>query len=403
MSGARIRLGDWLVAVGVAAILVVTELARQHPPSPLDPLGYALLVAGGVALTARRWAPVTVLIVTGVCGLAAQAIGFGAPLIAYLFAVFAAVRSGHRLVAIVVSVLMLAAMPFVLVAAPYGWSLPEAFAQGQDALPLAWVIAAGAAGEAVRQAERRADEAERTQEEAARRRADEERLHIARELHDSLTHQISVIKLQAEVAVHLAQKRREQVPEALLAIRDSAREADGELRATLDVLRDERDDHRHALDEIPALVAQVRNAGLDVELVVDGLRDDVPAAVGRTAYRIVQESLTNVARHAAATTATVRLGFAAGTLTIRVDDDGVARSDVPPVPGLGIAGHAGTSARSRRSASRRRRAPRVASPCSPSSRWRKRHDPRTPRRRPATHPERIPRPAQRRGRPRGGG
>ena len=90
----------------------------------------------------------------------------------------------------------------------------------------------GAAGEALRQAERRADEAERTREETARRRADEERLHIARELHDSLTHQISVIKVQAKVAVHLADKRGEQVPDALLVIRDAGREAARELRPT---------------------------------------------------------------------------------------------------------------------------------------------------------------------------
>ena len=72
--------------------------------------------------------------------------------------------------------------------------------------------------------------------------------------------------------------------------------------------------------------------------MVEGQRDDVPAAVGGTAYRIVQESLTNVARHAAATTVTVSLGRTAGMLTIRVDDDGIARSDTPPVPGLGLQG-----------------------------------------------------------------
>ena len=117
--------------------------------------------------------------------------------------------------------------------------MSKAFAQARDVLQLAWLIAAGAAGEALRQAERRADEAERTREETARRRADEERLHIARELHDSLTHQISVIKVQAEAAVHLARKRGEPVPEALVAIREAGREATRELRATLEALRDD--------------------------------------------------------------------------------------------------------------------------------------------------------------------
>ena len=135
--------------------------------------------------------------------------------------------------------------------------------QARDVLPLAWLIAAGAAGEALRQAERRAEEAERSREETARRRADEERLHIARELHDSLTHQISVIKVQAEAAVHLARKRGEPVPEALLAIRDAGREATRELRATLEALRDDDTTPAPGLDHLPDLVQQARTTGLD--------------------------------------------------------------------------------------------------------------------------------------------
>ncbi|MFD0592315.1 histidine kinase [Catellatospora coxensis] len=207
-------------------------------------------------------------------------------------------------------------------------------------------MAAGAAGEALRQAERRADEAERTREETARRRADEERLHLARELHDSLTHQISVIKVQAAVAVHLARKRGEQVPEALLAIEQAGREASRELRATLQALRDDGSTPPRGLDDVPELVARARTSGLDATLTIAGSRRDVPAAVDRTAYRIVQESLTNVARHAAALTASVRIDYRPDALAIRVDDDGGAAPGGAAIPGSGCSGCASGSRRS---------------------------------------------------------
>ncbi|MET0417591.1 MAG: histidine kinase, partial [Actinoplanes sp.] len=193
-------------------------------------------------------------------------------------------------------------------------------------------------GEALRQAERRADEAERTREEIARRRADEERLRIARELHDSLTHQISIIKVQAEVAVHLARRRGEPVPEALLAIREAGREASRELRATLEALRDDGRDPPRGLDHLPELVQRARMAGLDATLTIEGHRPDVPAAVDRTAYRIVQESLTNVARHAAAATASVRVDYRPDALAIRVDDDGAGTPDTAQTSGVGLLG-----------------------------------------------------------------
>lgn len=217
----------------------------------------------------------------------------------------------------------------------------EAFEQARGALELAWLIAAGAAGEALRQAERRADEAERSREEAARRRADEERLHIARELHDSLTHQISVIKVQSEVAVHLAHKRGEPPPESLLAIREAGREAASELRATLEALRDDGTAPPHGLDHIPELVERARTTGLDATLTIEGQQRDVPAAVGRTAYRIVQEALTNTARHAAAATASVRIDYRPDVLAISIDDDGKATPDaIPsrPTAGVGLLG-----------------------------------------------------------------
>lgn len=324
---------DWVIAVGVAATLLVAGLTGQH--TSLAPLGYTLLAAGGLSLAVRRRAPVAVLAVTGACALGYQAVGFDVPAVAYLFAVYAAVRAGHRVVAVTGSVLMLVALPLVVLASLH--DMGAALAQSRGALEVAWLIAAGAAGEALRQAERRADEAERTREETARRRADEERLHIARELHDSLTHQISVIKVQAEAAVHVARKRGEQVPAALLVIRDAGREAARELRATLEALRD--DEHpSHGLDHVPELVERARTTGLDAKLTIEGRRDDVPAAVDRTAYRIVQESLTNIARHAAAATATVRIDYRPDAVVIRVDDDGKATADTALIPGVGLLG-----------------------------------------------------------------
>ncbi|MEU6742663.1 sensor histidine kinase [Streptosporangium sandarakinum] len=336
-SVTRADVMDWAIAVGMAAALLVTGLAGRHPATGPGLLGYALLAAGGLALAARRRAPVPVLAVTGLCVVGYQAAGFDVPAVPYLFAVYAAVRAGHRTVTVAVSVAVLALLPLAALASGLH-DTGEAFAQARGALELAWLIAAGAAGEALRQAERRAEEAERTREETARRRADEERLHIARELHDSLTHQISVIKVQAEAAVHVARRRGEQVPEALLAIREAGREAARELRATLEVLRDDAKSPPHGLDDVPELVERARTTGLDAKLTVEGRRHDVPAAVDRTAYRIVQESLTNIARHAAAATASVRIDYRPGTLAIRVDDDGRATPEDVPAPGVGLLG-----------------------------------------------------------------
>ncbi|GAA3340528.1 histidine kinase [Amorphoplanes nipponensis] len=333
----RARLTDAAIAVCVAATLVVAGLSG-HPAGHPGPLGVALLVAGGLALAARRRAPVAVLAVTGVCAVGYQAAGFDVPAIAFLIAVYSAVRAGHRRTTVIASVLMLLALPLAALALPERLAWAEAFAQARRALELAWLIAAGAAGEALRQAECRADEAERTREETARRRADEERLHIARELHDTLTHQISIIKVQSEAAVHLARKRGEPVPDALVAIRDAGREATRELRATLEALRDDGRTPPHGLDHVPELVARARATGLAATLTIEGDRQDVPAAVGRTAYRIVQESLTNIARHAAAATASVRIHYRPDALAIRVDDDGSATPDAAGSPGVGLLG-----------------------------------------------------------------
>jgi signal transduction histidine kinase len=338
LSGFWARGKDWVIAVCVAAVLLITALAEDHPAPDLDVLGDALVVTSGLVLAARRRAPVPVLAVTGLCAAGSQAVGFEVPAVAYLFAVYAAVRSGHRIITATASVALLAALPLAAIASPHDWSTGEALVQARGVLELAWLIAAAAAGEALRQAERRADEAERTREETARLRATEERLHIARELHDSLTHHISIIKVQAGVAVHLARKRGEEVPEALLTIEEAGREAARELRATLTTLRDDAKSPSHGLDHVQDLMERARGIGLNTTLTIEGQRHEVPAAVDRAAYRIVQESLTNTARHAAATTASIQINYRPDALVVRVDDDGKATAGNAPVPGVGLLG-----------------------------------------------------------------
>ncbi|MBO8198561.1 sensor histidine kinase [Streptomyces smyrnaeus] len=328
---------DWVTASGVAALLLSAGLSGPHPSGGPELLGSVLLAAGGLTLAARRRAPLVVLVVTGLCAVGYLRAGFEALAVSYLVAVYGAVRAGHRVSTLAVSVGLLAALHLVALDLHAG-SLREVVAQARNTLELAWLVAAYAAGEAVRQAEHRADEAERTREETARRRADEERLRIARELHDALTHQVSVIKVQSEVAVHVARRRGERVPEALLAIQGAGREASRELRATLEALRDDDTTPPHGLGHIPDMVKRFQGTGLDATLTIEGHPHDVPAAVSRTAYRIVQESLTNVVRHAAATTASVLIDHRPGTLAIRVDDNGKATLHPAPTPGLGLLG-----------------------------------------------------------------
>jgi signal transduction histidine kinase len=216
-----------------------------------------------------------------------------------------------------------------------------------------WLISAGVMAVTfrmwqlhIREVEQRADEAERTKDEAARRRAMEERLRIARELHDSLTHSISVIQVQAGVAVHLARKRGEDVPPALLAIQEAGADAGRELRATLGVLRSEEDGDGSGLGQLDSLVARARAAGLPVTVTVTGAQRPLPPDTDQAAYRIVQEALTNVSRHAGAASASVYLHYTPDTLSVQVDDDGkgpitsagTSNGTRSSGPGLGLVG-----------------------------------------------------------------
>ena len=191
---------------------------------------------------------------------------------------------------------------------------------------LGWLLVVLAASEVALAARQRRQAAERTRAEEARRRAGEERMRIARELHDVLAHNISLINVQAGVALHLMDEQPGQSRTALVAIKQASNDALGELRSVLDVLRqgDEAPPRAPAsgLAQLDSLVAGAGATGLEVRTRVEGLPRPLPAGTDLTAFRIVQESLTNVTRHAGPASATVLVRYGPDDLTVRVDDDG---------------------------------------------------------------------------------
>ncbi|MDI3406975.1 sensor histidine kinase [Streptomyces cavernicola] len=346
----RTRLIRKAVAAAVAAVVaaIVCVAASFADATALD---YGLIVVGSLALAGQGAAPRAGLAVTTVC-LSAHVLHAHPGAVAavpVVGAVHAASRVGRRGVAALAGGAFLAAF--------LAADLMAGQSAGRTLLLAGWFLCALVTGLAdknwqayLRQTEERAAEAERTREEAARRRAGEERLCIARELHDSLTHSISIVKLQAGVAAHLARKRGEDVPEALLAIQEASGEAMRELRSTLDVLREDQAPGR--LDE---LVRRARAAGLAVDLTIRDHTDlgsgagggggvrvgagvALPPAVDAAVYRIVQEALTNAARHAGPAEVKVELTVAEGELEVCVTDDGGAVPDVPCTPGTGLTG-----------------------------------------------------------------
>jgi signal transduction histidine kinase len=341
--------GLWLdaaLAITIAGAVVADALLASAKSGGLALLDYLLVLGATLVLVVRRRAPRLVLVVTvtGMLGYSLRVAPDAIAAVPVLIALYTVVTAGHRVVAVAVAVPLMAGLVANSLARS-GAATPREAIQ-EAILPVGWFVAALVAGEVSRhrqahllQAERRAVEAERTREEIALRRAEQERLRIARELHDSLTHDISVIKVQAGVAVHLARKRGEPVPDALLAIQAASTDATRELRATLHVLRNgDAEPAASGLDRLPDLVARTCDAGLPVTLTVTGEQGRLPAEIDRAAYRIVQEALTNVTRHAGPTTASVTVHFGAHELTVRVDDDGVATVDEPPVPGVGLLG-----------------------------------------------------------------
>jgi len=301
---------------------------------PLRPLGavdWVLLVAGPVALVARRWHPVPALLVC----VAVMASRTGFTHLSFVAAFFLAATAGKRYPAWLVL-----AFAFVweiwLAPLAYGYPIPPP----SDALLLAgWLMALVIAAEATRIRAERAAATRASRQTEQRRRQSEERLRVARDLHDVIGHNISLINVQASIGLDLIDSRPEQARAALSAIKSASKEALEELRTMLTTLR--RDDDvaprspAPGLDRLPELIELTRTAGLSVELEVSGKAPPLPAAVHLAVYRIIQESLTNVARHAGRARITVRVTYDDADVRVEIDDDGTVPSDGTAAIGTG--------------------------------------------------------------------
>jgi len=321
------------LVIGAVQITGSTFAAENQPErEPLDALGYLLLAAGPVALLWRERYPVTVLWTVIAVTLTYLLIGypFGPFVLSVILALYTAVVGGHRLAAWLAATFLYGghfALDFLL----NGSQLTL----GQVGGVAAWLLVVLAASEVARYRRESVIEARLIREEESRRRASEERLGIARELHDVLAHNISLINVQSGVALHLMDRQPEQARTALTAIEAASRDALLELRSVLDILRQPEEGAPRApapgLARLDSLATQARAAGLEVETRVESDIRQLPTPVDAAAYRVVQEALTNVIKHAGARNATVRIRDADGELNVEIEDDG---------RGTGLSGHA---------------------------------------------------------------
>jgi signal transduction histidine kinase len=335
-----------VVLVGVIQLGLTTLAGRGQPErEPLDLLAYLLLAVGPVALLWRRRSPALVLGVVMAACVVYFALGYpyGPAWLSLVVAIWTAVTAGARRAAWATALLGLAAYfaLAVLLGRVDPATVPEIAAH------LGWLLLVLVVAEVAMAGRQRRLAAERTRAEEARRRAGEERMRIARELHDVLAHNISLINVQAGVALHLMDEQPGQSRSALVAIKQASNDALGELRSVLDVLRqgDEAPPRAPAsgLAQLDSLVAGAEATGLNVRARVEGTPRPLPAGTDLAAFRIVQESLTNVTRHAGPATTTVLLAYGDKDLTIQVDDDGrgvepPSVAGIPLRPGRGLAG-----------------------------------------------------------------
>jgi signal transduction histidine kinase len=336
-----------LVAASVPMAFFASMPVPSGVPVGMLAVGYALVLLHTLPLAARRRFPGTVLGISVASGLAIGALFMPPETLgpAILVAVYSVAAYGDRWVALA----GLAAAELGLAAVQLTWT-----AQFED--PFAWVPFALIVGAAwllghfvgdrhvyAARLEERTAELEQAREELARRAVTEERLRLARELHDVVAHSMSVIAVQSGVGAHIAESRPEEVGKALAAIEATSRATLEELRRLLGVLRQDSEPQASlapvpGLADLDSLLAEVAKAGLAVRLRVEGTPSPLPAGVDLSAYRIVQEALTNVVKHAGPAQAQVTIGYRDQDVTVEVTDDGRGAA-APAGDGRGGTGH----------------------------------------------------------------
>jgi signal transduction histidine kinase len=331
------------IVVPIAFVQVVFTFAAaagQHALNHVNALTFVLTLASAGVLYWRRGQPILVLLAVYALLAAYFALGFpfGPVFISVAVALFNAVANGPRLPAWVTGYAGAAVLFGAMIVGhdefPFNWVTTGAV--------LAWLSLVMGLGEVAKARRDRMAQAATAQAEQDKRQASEERLRIAREVHDVLAHHVSLINVQSGVALHLIDSQPEQVREALTAIKQSSKEVLMELRNILGVLRDvDRAAPRHpvaSLDQLDRLIERMGTAGLPVELKVVGEERPLPKGVDAAAQRIVQESLTNTYRHAGPTSATVTLGYLPDELRVQIDDEGRGEAGPSVGSGSGVTG-----------------------------------------------------------------
>ncbi|WP_424529372.1 sensor histidine kinase [Sphaerisporangium viridialbum] len=311
-----------LVGMGQVWGSMAAQRAQVDPADPgtrvpLDTIGFALLTLGPLALVARRAHPVATLwvAIVATCVYIYSSFAYGPVFISPIIAIFNAVLTGHRRAAWAAGGSL-----FLFFAAYATWLLPRPQGWLHHASVGAIILVVLTGAEMARARREQRVERERVEEEEARRQASEERLNMAQELHDVLGHSISLIHVQASTALHLIDEHPEQARTALATIKQASKDVLTEMRAVLGVLRDGAP--RSPAAGLGQLDELIERTGLAVTRETEGAPRPLPPGVERATYRIIQESLTNVTKHAPGSRATVTIAYGPEELCVRVADSG---------------------------------------------------------------------------------